>query len=55
LFVTHRGTQNVATEYNNNWKDPEYKWVESGEDPEKVAQLMQTIIVLFGEQDTDPA
>lgn len=47
IFVTHRAREKVAQELDDIDKTVEFNWVERDEDPEKVAQLLQTIVLLF--------
>lgn len=55
LFVTHRRREKIAKEYRNRQKATEYEWVEREEDTEKVAQLLQTIVLLFDSSAGEPA
>lgn len=48
LFVTHRSRERIAKEARSNNKTTEFHWVEREQDAEKVAQLLQTIVLLFG-------
>lgn len=47
VFVTHRAREKVAQELDDLDKTVEFNWVERDEDPEKVAQLLQTVVLLF--------
>ena len=47
VFVTHRHRERIAKEYANLQKSNDYEWVEREQDAEKVAQLLQTIVLLF--------
>lgn len=47
IFITHRAREKVAQELDDIDKTVEFHWVERDEDPEKVAQLLQTIVLLF--------
>lgn len=47
IFVTHRAREKVAQELDDIDKTVEFNWVERDEDPEKIAQLLQTIVLLF--------
>lgn len=57
IFVTHRAREKVARELDDLDKTVEFEWVERDEDPEKIAQLLQTIVLLFdagaGESDEE--
>lgn len=48
IFITHRRREKIAKEYNNLQKANEYNWVESNEDPEKIAQLLQSLMAFLG-------
>lgn len=47
LFVTHRAQEKVARELRDLDKTVEFQWVERAQDPEKIAQLLQAIVLLF--------
>lgn len=51
VFVTHRRREKIAKEFNNLQKSSEYNWVERDADPEKIAQLLQALVVLFSGED----
>ncbi|MGI9310058.1 MAG: outer membrane protein assembly factor BamC [bacterium] len=53
VFVSHRAREKIAKEYANKLKSTEYEWVERDEDAEKVAQLLQTIVLLFAGAEAD--
>ena len=61
LYVTHRGREKIEKEYKNRNKTSEFEWVERQQDPEKIAQLLQTIVLLFdsgaeaGDEAEEPA
>lgn len=55
LFITHRGREKVSKEYQNRNKISEFEWVERTHDQEKVAQLLQTIVLLFDSDADEPA
>ena len=55
VFVTHRGREKIAREYQNINKTSDFEWVERTQDPEKVAQLLQTIVLLFDSDAKEPA
>ena len=55
LFITHRGREKIAKEYQSQNKISEFAWVERAQDPEKVAQLLQTIVLLFDSNAEEPA
>jgi len=47
IFVTHRAREKLAQELDDIDKTVEFNWVERDEDPEKIAQLLQTVVLLF--------
>jgi len=53
LFVTHRNKEKISS--TSNKKVTDYEWVETGQDPEKIAQLLRTIMLLFGQDDSGTA
>ncbi len=55
VYVTHRGREKIANEFANKNKATEFEWVERKQDAEKVAQLLQAMVLLFdaGGQDSD--
>ncbi len=53
LFVTHRRQEKIAKQANSNRPITEYNWVERESDAEKIAQLLQTIVLLFGAGGSD--
>ena len=55
LFITHRGREKIVKEYQSPSKISEFAWVERAQDPEKVAQLLQTIVLLFDSNAEEPA
>ena len=55
LFITHRGREKIVKEYQSQSKISEFAWVERAQDPEKVAQLLQTIVLLFDANAEEPA
>ena len=55
LFITHRGREKIVKEYQSQSKISEFAWVERAQDPEKVAQLLQTIVLLFDSNAEEPA
>ena len=55
VFVTHRGREKIAKEAKSNRDSGEFEWVERTQDLEKVAQLLQTIVLLFGSSAGEPA
>ena len=48
LYVTHRSRGKIEKVYKNRNKTSEFEWVERPQDPEKIAQLLQTLVLLFG-------
>ena len=55
LFVTHRGREKIAKEHNSQQKPVEYEWVEREQSSEKIAQLLQTIVLLFESENGESA
>lgn len=55
LFVTHRAQEKVARELRDLDKTVEFQWVERAQDPEKIAQLLQAIVLLFDSGTDEPA
>jgi len=55
LFVTHRAQEKVARELRDLDKSVEFQWVERAQDPEKIAQLLQAIVLLFDSSADEPA
>jgi len=55
LFVTHRAQEKVARELRDPDKTVEFQWVERAQDPEKIAQLLQAIVLLFDSGTDEPA
>lgn len=55
LFVTHRAQEKVARELRDLDKTVEFQWVERAQDPEKIAQLLQAIVLLFDSSADEPA
>lgn len=58
LYVTHRSREKVEKVYKNRNKTSEFEWVERSQDAEKIAQLLQTIVLLFdfeAEEANEPA
>ena len=58
LYVSHRSRKKIEKTFQNLNKASEYEWVEREQDPEKVAQLLQAIVLLFdiqSDQSEDPA
>ncbi len=47
LHVSHRSRKKIEKTYQNLNKASEYEWVEREQDPEKVAQLLQAVVLLF--------
>lgn len=47
IFVTHRAREKLAQELDDIDKTVEFNWVERDEDEEKIAQLLQTVVLLF--------
>ena len=47
VYVSHRRRERIATEYNNQSRPNEYEWVEREQDAEKVAQLLQAMVLIF--------
>ncbi|MGR3913186.1 MAG: outer membrane protein assembly factor BamC [Gammaproteobacteria bacterium] len=47
VYVSHRARERIVTEYANRNKANDYEWVEREQDAEKVAQLLQAIVLLF--------
>lgn len=54
LFVTHRAQEKVARELRDLDKTVEFQWVERAQDPEKIAQLLQAIVLLFDSSADEP-
>ncbi len=48
VFVNHRSTERVIQDVVGYERDGEFEWV-SGQNPEKVAQLLQLLVLLFDE------
>ena len=46
LFAAHRRKEKIVRA-NNSPKNSEVEWVEREQDPEKIAQLLQTLVLLF--------
>ncbi len=55
LFITHRGREKIAKEQNSKQKPVEYEWVEREQSSEKIAQLLQTIVLLFESENGESA
>jgi len=55
IFVTHRAREKLAQELDDIDKTVEFNWVERGEDKEKIAQLLQTVVLLFDARASDAA
>ena len=55
VFVTHRSREKIAREFSSNLKNTDYEWVEREQDSEKIAQLLQTIVLLFDSIADKPA
>ncbi|MDD9857471.1 MAG: outer membrane protein assembly factor BamC [Gammaproteobacteria bacterium] len=55
LFVTHRAQEKIARELRDVDKTVELEWVERAQDPEKIAQLLQAIVLLFDSSTDEPA
>jgi len=51
IFVTHRAREKLAQELDDIDKTVEFNWVERDEDAEKIAQLLQTVVLLFDASD----
>jgi outer membrane protein assembly factor BamC len=47
VFVSHRATERKESNFNSPSKAIEWEWVERDSDPEKVAELLQVMILLF--------
>ncbi|MGR3984605.1 MAG: outer membrane protein assembly factor BamC, partial [Gammaproteobacteria bacterium] len=47
VYVSHRRRERIAKEYSNLDRPNDYEWVEREQDAEKVAQLLQAIVLLF--------
>jgi len=47
IFVTHRFTEKKESNFNSPIKLTEWEWVEGDGDQEKVAQLLQVMVLLF--------
>ncbi|MBX2868193.1 MAG: outer membrane protein assembly factor BamC [Acidiferrobacterales bacterium] len=47
IFVTHRFTEKKESKFNSPAKVTEWEWVEGEGDQEKVAQLLQVMVLLF--------
>lgn len=47
LFVSHRAREKIAKPTRSKSESTIYEWVERAQDPEKVAQLLQTLVLLF--------
>lgn len=48
VFITHRRREKISKEPSNTRETIIFEWVEREADAEKVAQLMQAMVVLFG-------
>lgn len=47
VFVTHRATEKKESNFNSGVKITQWEWVEKDSDPEKVAELLQVMVLLF--------
>ncbi len=47
VFVTHRTTARLEQQFASPQKIPAYGWIDGESDPEKVAQLLQVMVLLF--------
>ena len=47
VYVTHRATARVEKQFSSGQKITEWEWVEKDSDEEKVAQLLQVMVLLF--------
>ena len=55
VYVTHRGREKIAKPGKTPRDNDEFEWVERTQDMEKVAQLLQTIVLLFDANSGKPA
>ena len=54
VFVTHRSTQRLESDYARK-KVTQWEWVEGESDQEKIAQLLQVMVLLFESGGENPA
>ncbi len=54
VYVTHRSTERKESDYANK-KVTQWEWVENDSDQEKIAQLLQVMVLLFETGGQDPA
>ncbi|MGI9318910.1 MAG: outer membrane protein assembly factor BamC [bacterium] len=54
IFVTHRTTKRLESEYSGQ-KVTDWQWVEGESDEEKIAQLLQVMVLLFESGSENPA
>ena len=47
IYVTHQATLKKASESHSPAKPVDFEWVSEDDDPEKVAELLQAIVVMF--------
>lgn len=52
VYVSHRSTEKQQAATISQQKLTQYEWVDTGGDPEKVAQLLQVMVLLFESSDT---
>jgi len=55
LYVTHRSTTKKESNYTAGAKVTEWEWVEGDSDAEKVAQLLQVMVLIFENSGQEPA
>ncbi len=58
LYVTHRSREKISKQPANKYESVIFEWVEREQDAEKIAQLLQAIVLLFNtesEETEDPA
>jgi len=54
VFVTHRSTERKESDFANK-KVTQWEWVENDSDQEKIAQLLQVMVLLFASGGQNPA
>ncbi len=47
VFISHRRREKISSSPNSGKKNVQYDWVEREQDAEKIAQLLQIIVLLF--------
>lgn len=55
IFVSHRSTQRQESNFNSPQKITQWEWVEQESDEEKIAQLLQVMVLLFESGGQNPA